>query len=343
MKLDTIYESINERLGRIDFSKLWKGFHRFRFALYTDSECVFDGKHIEKPKEFLANTAVEYNGELVAIWNLMEEPDDLDAMTASMVHEMFHAFQRESGESRWPDENAALKQYEYSAENVSRKLKEAELLRKMLLSGEGAGFKELAGLLKKRSLLFPYEYRYEAETSQIEGSACFVELRALEQLAPQKAKVKMNKLLDEITDPARYAPVRVIQYSVGAALLECVSRFTGFDYCEFTEVPFAVKLVEKAEPSESVIPVDPAAEKTVREFIEGTEAIVRNAVEKNEVLLSGKYPLVSLNIYNARRHGPYAVSTFFIAYMDGGEQRVIFENVVAELDEDNNILKIYRQ
>ena len=44
MKLDRIYNEVEKRLGRIDFSKLKKGFHPFRFALYNDSDCVFDGK-----------------------------------------------------------------------------------------------------------------------------------------------------------------------------------------------------------------------------------------------------------------------------------------------------------
>ena len=332
MKLDLIYDEVEKRLGRIDFSKLRKGFHRFRFALYNEEDCVFDGKHIEKPNEFLANTAVSYNGELVAIWNIVEEPLDLDAMTASMGHEMFHAFQRASGESRWPDENAALMRYEYSAANISMKLEEARLI----LEGD---IPALAGVMKKRMLLFPYEFDYEARTMEIEGSACFIELSALCQLDPEKARKRWEKLYEDITDPKRYLPVRIISYSVGAALLRLLGGADGFG---FDEKPFAVKFAENAEPAGYEIFPDPNIAAAIDEYNRETEEAVERALEKNEVLLEGKYPLVSLNIYNARRKGRFAVSTFFIAYMDGGETRIINGDVVAELDGENNVLTVYR-
>lgn len=332
MKLDRIYNEVEKRLGRIDFSKLKKGFHPFRFALYNDSDCVFDGKRIERPKEFMANTAVEYNGELVAIWNLMEEPADLDSMTASMVHEMFHAYQREMGESRWPDENAALMRYEYSAENISMKLEEARLIREGNLPA-------LKGSMKARMLKFPYEFDYEARTEETEGSACFIELSALEQLDPEKAEKRWEKLYEEISDPKRYLPVRIISYSVGAALLRLVG---GADSFGFDDKPFAVKLAENAAPAGYEIPTDPFIAEAIAAFKRETEETVERALEKNEVLLKGKYPLVSLNIYNARRKGRFAVSTFFIAYMDGCETRMINGDVVAELDGENNVLKVYR-
>lgn len=52
MDLARLYEETEKRLSRIDISKLWKGFKPFRFALYTDRECYYDGRYIEKPTFF---------------------------------------------------------------------------------------------------------------------------------------------------------------------------------------------------------------------------------------------------------------------------------------------------
>ena len=342
MDLAAIYEGVKERLARIDFNKLWEGFHPFRFALYNEKECVFDGQRIEKPAGFLANTAVEYNGELVAIWNVMEAPEDMDAFCASIAHEMFHAFQRESGESRRPDENAALMRYEYSAENVSGKLLEAGLMRGIIENGGDEAYKRLVGIMRKRADDYPFEFDYEARIAEIEGSACFTELAALEQLDPEKAERRWRKLLDDIMDPAKYAPVRIIQYSVGAALIRCVRTLRDDGCFGAGSVPFAVRLIENARPANEAFIPDPAVGRMIAEYNADTERIVKAALEKNEVLLEGKYPLVSLNVYNARRTGRYAVSTYFIAYSDSGETRTIQGDVVAELDEENNILKVYR-
>jgi len=103
LNLHREYNRIKERIDAIDFSALWEGFHPFRFALYNETECFFDGRYIEKTEEFHANTSIFYNGENIAIWKLTEEPTDIDSLAASIVHEMFHAFQNDCGEKRYPD------------------------------------------------------------------------------------------------------------------------------------------------------------------------------------------------------------------------------------------------
>ena len=127
------YNRVRERIDAIDFGALWEGFHPVRFALYDETKCFFDGRYIEKTEEFYANTSsIIYNGENIAIWNLTEEPADINVLAASIVHEMFHAFQIECGEKRYPGERRALLEYHYSAENLSAKLQEAELMRAIL-------------------------------------------------------------------------------------------------------------------------------------------------------------------------------------------------------------------
>ena len=97
MDLALLYREIELRIRKVDFSAVWKGFYPLRFAVYTDEQCYFDGNYIEKTDAFCANTAIQWGDEYIAIWNITENPEDMDALAASIIHEMFHAFQRTSG------------------------------------------------------------------------------------------------------------------------------------------------------------------------------------------------------------------------------------------------------
>ena len=43
MGLERLYYEVKSYIDKVDFSKLWRGFEPLKFALYTDSECFFDG------------------------------------------------------------------------------------------------------------------------------------------------------------------------------------------------------------------------------------------------------------------------------------------------------------
>ena len=62
MDLKELYNEVSERLNRISFESLFRGFAPLKFAVYSGSECCLDGELIEKPANFFANTAVEHMG-----------------------------------------------------------------------------------------------------------------------------------------------------------------------------------------------------------------------------------------------------------------------------------------
>lgn len=90
------YEEVSRKLDTIDFEKIYPGFHRFPFALYNDETIWLENREIPQ-KDFYGNTAIEFEGQLMAIWYVDEDIEsiDLDVFTANIVHEMFHAFQEE--------------------------------------------------------------------------------------------------------------------------------------------------------------------------------------------------------------------------------------------------------
>lgn len=343
MDLAQIYNSIRARIDSIDFNTLWEGFHPFRFALYNDTECYVDGKYIEKTGEFYANTSIVYNGENIAIWMLKEEPDDIDLLAASIVHEMFHAFQNECGENRYPDENRALLGYQYSLENLSAKMQEAELMREILLEGKENRFSELLRLRKSRKEYFPKQYDYEARAEQIEGTAKYIELLVLEKITPEKSRSRLFQMLADVMSPERYFPIRIISYTTGALFLCCINKCSSFIFSRFCSRPFADEILDDVPITPFDIKIDQDIEIQLKAYNEETERIINTALDKGEICLKGRYPLISLNIWDARWNGKYATSNYILVYRDGDQQKVLNGNFVVEIDNDLNILSVYRQ
>lgn len=348
MDISRIYDEVLSRVRSVDFSALWGGFHPLKFALYTESECFFDGQYIEKTDDFCANTAIEFRGENIAIWQLDGEVSDLDSLAASMIHEMFHAYQRERGENRWADEMDALEKYEYSSANLSAKLVEAGLMRAAVENDDRDAYLALVSTRKRRSTEHGYEYDYEARIEQIEGSATYVELAALGQLDASKARKRWGRLLERICRAENYFPIRIISYEIGAAVLACAKRFSGVDVEAFGDRPFAVALLD--EPCEADAPAAALPSVDAREvdellkaYADETHRIVAEAVAKNDRAPIDGHPLVSVNIWDARREGRFVTSSYFVMYRDGDENRVLDGDFVVELDENRVILNAYRR
>jgi len=128
--MERMYDNVRNLLEKVDFGEIWPDFHLYPFALYEQESACMDGKKFPRPEYFRGNTTVEYGGEHIAIWKVdRTRPEDMDIMTACIVHEMFHAFQMERGESRFPNDLAALR-YPADAENFARKLQENQVLAK---------------------------------------------------------------------------------------------------------------------------------------------------------------------------------------------------------------------
>ena len=245
MELHEYYSEINSRIEKIDFDALWKDFKPLKFALYNDEKCFFDGQYIEKTDDFFANTAIEFNGEVIAIWNV-SEPTDSDVLTSKIVHEMFHGFQTISGEKRYADEMDALFEYCYSNENLSVKAEENRLLSELAEHFDYAKFTEFLGLRKMRAEQFEYEFRYETSIEQIEGTANFVELQTLKILDESKYLRKLQRMISSVADTERLFPVRIACYDIGALLL-LVCKNNGIPVSEdFSDKTFPEKLIENA-------------------------------------------------------------------------------------------------
>ncbi|MBQ6559834.1 MAG: hypothetical protein IJL85_03290 [Erysipelotrichaceae bacterium] len=357
MELETIYREIESRLNQIDYSVLYRGFSSFPFALYDEKQAFLNEGYIEKPAEFIGNTSVRYEGKEIAIWNIMEEVADYDLLTSKIVHEMFHAYQHVCNEKRWADEQGALVKYHYDEMNVSLRLREGECFRKCLAEDSVDDFYQLISLRKSRRDLFPYEYDYESRIEQIEGSAHYVELSALKQLDETKADRQWTKLLSEIQDPSRYFPVRSVTYLTGAAFLACLKKYMDFDTDAFTEIPFSIAALDMDVPDMGIPSSHEIDEKVIacmKYWREKSEEIVKETIEKGDLVLDGDHKLVGWNVYDASWDGNYVILSYFIGYVEGMEvpasseelfacMKMLNGDFVAEMDQDFRLHRVWKR
>ena len=353
MELETAYRGVEARLARLDFGALYGGFHPFPFALYDADRAFTEGKYIGKPSEFLGNTSVRYEGRQIAIWNLTQAEEDLDVLSSKLAHEMLHAFQHDMEEKRWADERAALVRYRYDADSFSVKLEEAACMKTCLENDAPEAFERLLSLRKARAACFPFEYDYEARIEQIEGTANYVELAALERLAPEKAARRRERMFSELIDPASYFPVRPITYLSGAAFLMCLKKYAAFDEAARPAVPFAVAATEGAKACE--LPgTDARVKDCLGSWLERLSDEVQKAKGKGDVALKGKMRLVAWNVYDAVRYGEYALLNNFIGYIEGDElpdtdeelfrsMKLLYGDFAAELDANLCMTRVFRR
>jgi len=99
-----IHHEISLRLEKLDFNSIYPRFHPFRFAIYDDKKVCFGESEIPWDSRFVGNTAIDYNGEIIAIWNMKCAVRDMDILASMLVHEMLHAYQRESKDTSYPDD-----------------------------------------------------------------------------------------------------------------------------------------------------------------------------------------------------------------------------------------------
>lgn len=341
MNLEEIYYGIKKIIDTVDFSLLWDGFIPLRFAVYNKEECFFDGSYIPKTDVFIANTAIMYNDEYIAIWNIIDEID-LEVLASKLIHEMFHAYQMKNNESRFINEIEALVKYNYSAVNLSIKMEENTLLCNLIRNFNRDDFSRFLSLRKYRLLNFEYEYRYESSIEQIEGSATYVELNALKQISDEKYNLKVEGMLNEICNTKNYFPIRIVSYSVGALVFELLKKNNIFCFESFSKEPVAISFLKDELEYNGQLPYFSEIESIINDYNNVTDKIIQQTLLSNNCVLVGEYELLGVNVYNARYYNNYIVSTYFVMFMNNGCESVLYGDFVIKINSENKINKVYK-
>lgn len=343
MNLDELYSRVAEMISSLDFGRIWPGFRPLKFALYNDEKCFFDGAYIEKSDDFCANTSINFQGEQIAIWKVV---DDLPApvLASKIVHEMFHGYQTVEGWNCWADEMEALYRYQYNPDNLSLKLRENELLLHLLDHFDEASCQELLSHRKRRSERHPYEYAYESKAEEIEGTATYVEWMTLRQLDEQAAAAMTQRMHDAMTKPERLFPIRISCYYSGALMVNALAAFGAYSFNQ-AERPVACSVLKNVCPSDGDFPGKEdccrRGSNAITSFEKTSEQIVQAALEKNNVVLTGPAELLCVNIYDARFYNGYMTSRFFLMYRDESGEKTIPGNFVIEMADEKTISRVY--
>lgn len=339
MELEKLYHEVKKYVDTLDFSKLWRGFQPLKFALYTDTECFFDGAYIEKTDEFIGNTAILYKGEWIAIWFVQEQISPV-VFASKIVHEMFHGFQMMNNDSRFPNELDALYQYKYDEVNLNMKMRENQLIYKLSAQFDMEMFKELLQMRKYRCNSFSYEYHYESGVEQIEGSANYVELHCLKQLSTEQYEKKLLKMRERIIDPNNLLPIRVICYDIGALLLHILAE-NGIAFEDgFSSVTVSEAIIVDAE--EKVCACDYGMKNMLESYNAKASKIIQKAKDKNIIVTDTPCKLLGVNVYNAIFFEDHIISTYFVMFGTEDDPKIEYGDFVIETNSRKQVTKIYR-
>ncbi len=350
-----LYEGMKARLDGVDFSAIWEGFHRYPFALYNDESVWLDGEVIPRDNRFLGNTCIEYGGGRIAIWNIGYGIDgDADIFASSLVHEMFHAFQMENSETRFPNDLVTL-DYPMDVMNFSVKLEENRLLAEACRGGGQKRGRDLlrrfAGLRLYRESIIGGSIDCECLTETVEGMAEYAGILALNQLSGKKFDERLEKYLSIIEFPGEllFDPRRISYYT--GALVVLAAKLAGISLSHGLGAErrsvfriLAGALDAKAQsPDPSSFP-DGGISQLFSDFRAARAAIFDGFMGVRREKTSGSYTICGYDPMNMiKSEGKVLCKNFIMLKEDGNEEaRFIGGPVLLELEENSvNRVKAY--
>jgi hypothetical protein len=197
----TILKKLYSHMSDEDFRmKFWFDFPAIPVALYDDEKVFIAGyprkldgfkKHNgvlvgKKDNRFYGNTAIELEGEQVAIWDLTTIGPSVSfgRLLSLIFHEAFHGYQKIRGEKRWANELQIL-EYPFIEQNLAMRFLERRKLLNVVFSSSEKEFREnlsrFVNLRENRRKLIGDSINYELAQESIEGVAIYVETKVYSQ------------------------------------------------------------------------------------------------------------------------------------------------------------------
>jgi len=303
---------ISRRIGKLDFGRLYPGFHPFRFALYNDKKVCFGETEIPWDRRFVANTAIDYNNEIIAIWDMKCACADMDIFASLMVHEMLHAYQHECG-TAFPDDLVGIF-YPRNLDNFTLRFRENQLLAGLTEKFDATVWADFKAIRAYRRQQHQEAVDYEIKTESIEGSAQFVELSALKQLSSDLYRKRLDRILLRLRSPEKIFDARLLSYDTGS-LIRMVIADNGMDQPDWAQEKPCADIPSQEVPGirEEFDKYFSAIDKKVQELL--------SAAEKMDI--SGR-TLTGFDPYNVRSSGNYLYHPNFIGVANDGEKPEFF-------------------
>ncbi len=294
------YTRISKRLDDVDFKAVYPGFHRFPFALYNDETVWLSDREIPQ-NGFFGNTAIEFEGKPMAIWNVQEDIDtvDIDVFTSNIVHEMFHAFQTEKNMNT--DAPNDMKLLMYPADETNYIVKQQENI--MIADAFDASYERKVDLyravfacreLRRKQIGEFIDQEYLIE--KWEGVAESCKMLALKQLSPEKYEktlrdyleiVRSGELLLNIRKNAYYTGtlMRLLMGDIGERESSVCQKINEFTTHNATAIEaFMAKGPQRTETVGRICGYDPMNQLRVGDKLLATHFLLLQVGDKQETL-----------------------------------------------------------
>ena len=345
MDLLQTYHTVNSILDMIDFNFLFRGFHKYRFALYSSKEIVLDGKVLPPREDFIGNTAKEYDGEYIAIWNMEFDPvEDAERLAYLLVHEMFHCHQFKNKENRFPSDLDLLN-YPGDVENFTKKYNENLYLADAYERQEMESFCKFISIRMKRHEKYPDMVCQEWKVETLEGMAEYIGLKALERINREKYMANVNNYLEILRKENKLLfDVRKISYYTGALYFLCLEKLglgvnntiggkeTAYEQNVTEVVGVLADIISYDFISTQLAELKEEKERTIRKHIE------RANYTECQAFICGYDPM------NMFRQDDLIFCKHFVNLNENGKFRMIQSAVVLKLAEGSNrdVIGYYR-
>jgi hypothetical protein len=338
MDIRAVYENVKSRIEQVDFRLLWPDFKSYNFALYNQDIVILNHQPIPMNDLFVGNTAIQYKGEFIAIWQLNEDMN-IDILTSKIIHEMFHAFQMESNDCRFPNEFQAITRCHHSLDDLNRKLHEQRLIVSLIDNFNMDTFEQLLGHRLYRKINDPYTYDYESKIEVIEGMAQYVEINVLKQINQTLYDQALKRLKKRIQNPNLFFPIRIISYDVGTLLLVLmIENHLKVPYGMDSHKTILDDYLKDDLLVQASIEIDQSMFQAYEKDQEKIEKILNQTLEKQEPIIKRPMVVKAFNVYNARYYKGYLMTQYFVLLE---EKELFYGDFLLDFD-GRSAEKIYR-
>lgn len=357
-------QDIESLLVQLKADDLWAGFKIYPYAIYdssnyylvTDSKItdlesltptIYRGKTDER---FVGNTAIAYDERFIAIWDAKTTGEiKSEQLTAMIIHEMFHAFQSEKGEKRFPNELLGIS-YPLTVDYLMMRHRERSyLLKACTAENKTLQLKLLAQFFQLRIQRQQHlgEYLdYEKAIESVEGTAVYVEFKALQKLTANGTSLA-EYLKGYHTISKEQLNIRLSSYNQGLLLSLIADRLLGKWQADFMKSQeylsdFILKSLENRLNSAMTTTLDSLAvydsndESLLKACLHEWEA-ERNEIfaqfertKKGQTIL-GPIKATGIDPMNITMKGPMVIHKNFLRIKDGEEEKVLDGPVKTEI------------
>lgn len=325
MDLKDLYKALDDKLNQIDFFQLQNGFKKYEFILYTQKEYCLNHCLYPNHSKFYGNTALEWEGRIIAIWNVEDDfVEDIDVFTANLVHEMYHCFQMEQQEKRFPNDLILLS---LPLDNPLCQLRyqDSRLLIEGYYSPSLDALKKIY-FVRREMLKINQHVEEEFKSESIEGVAEYIGLQALKQISLSKYEKQMEKYCAVLnTFDIQLSPRKRSYYSgcLFLHLLHCLC----LDVSPFSDKSFFDSLSETI-PSKNIL---------IQEDTQLKEQILKEEESFQKILVDNKnfkaFPsrIVGYDPMNMKWYKNYFLCKGFLLLDNGTETKTFQQPILLKM------------